>query len=235
MLHIPHGGFEELEYELVEELPLHLHINGKPYTTLLRTPGEDEALVVGFLFTEGLIKNREDILSLGLEEKRAEVTIRERVKTPSFEKLLERAKKGMGPRPVKKIKAMDMIRCIEEMESCQTLRKATGASHGAMLFSRELKPMVIAEDVGRHNALDKAIGKAILEGVLDRCYFCTLSSRISLEMAKKLAMAGIKGVLAVSKPTSTAARFGKEAGMIMASLTKKGEILLYTNFDAVEI
>ena len=87
----------------------------------------------------------------------------------------------------------------------------------------------MAEDVGRHNAFDKAIGKALMEGRLDDAFIATLSSRISFEMAKKAAMIGVKILVGTSRATSMAVLLGEELKMTVVSVTKTGDVILYTS------
>jgi len=230
------GLWEEREEEMLEEVPLSVYVNGFKLSTLFRTPGEDEALLMGLCFTEGIIREKEEIASMRIGEDVAEVRIKGRYKGRSEPKGIEetlRELKRKATVPLKpegeRVRVDQLLECTRVMESSQRLRKRTGASHAAMLFSYKLEPISMAEDVGRHNAFDKAIGKALMEGRLDEAFIATLSSRISFEMAKKAAMIGVKILVGTSRATSMAVFLGEELKMTVVSVTKTGDVILYTS------
>ncbi len=221
------GELKEKIEEVIEELPLTLYINNELYGTFLRTPGEDKSLIAGICFTEGLIKDKNDILKITLQNNNtAEIKIRSFKKRKDkehedFSKLLDNIKsfsisllKPHGG----KITVEQLLKCAEKMESLQELRRKTKASHAVMLFSYDLEPIVISEDVGRHNAFDKAIGNALLKNKIMNVFLAVLSSRISLEMCKKGAMAGIKILMGMSKPTSLAVSLADAMEITIVSL-----------------
>ena len=108
----------------------------------------------------------------------------------------------------------------------QDLYRKTNSAHGAILFSRDLDLMGIGEDVGRHNALDKAIGRALLENKLSRTSIAALSSRISYELVQKAARAGIPIIVSMSRPTALAVDLSRKMNMTLACTTKEGDLLI---------
>jgi FdhD protein len=110
------------------------------------------------------------------------------------------------------------LTCLEALPNIQPLRKQTLASHAAAIYGSDLELLTIAEDVGRHNALDKAIGKVFLSRQLDRAELLILSSRISYELVQKSARARIPVILAHSRPTALAVDLAANLNMTVASL-----------------
>ncbi len=226
------------EEEIIEEKPLFVQINGQK-KVLFRTPGDDLSLLAGMCFTEGFIAKKEDIICIDIVENHAKMDIK---MSPSKNYINEEdfyqieLKKATNMDDIEvTINAKQLLRCMEVMESQQILRKKTKASHAAMIFSYNLRPIYMAEDVGRHNALDKVIGKALLKNQLDKVFLATLSSRISFEMAKKAAMAGIKILMGISRPTSMAIRLGEKAGMSIITLAKNGGIIIFSGKERIQL
>lgn len=234
VLHCSKGNWVEREEEIIEEAPLLVLLNGQRYRTLFRTPEEDEALLLGMCLTEGLIRERGDVLSIKVEGAVADVRIKGHYREGDQGDLrwaLDEIKKGslLPHKPEGKRVGIDQLQeCVRLMEASQGLRRRTEASHAAMLFSYALEPISIGEDVGRHNAFDKAIGKALMDGRLKEVFIATLSSRISFEMARKAAMVGVNILVGASKATSTAVLLGEELNMTVITVMKTGNVIVYS-------
>ena len=121
------------------------------------------------------------------------------------------------------------LECLEKLAGHQPLRKKTRASHAAALFSSDFELLSAAEDVGRHNALDKAVGKLFLERQLDRAALAILSSRISYELVQKVARARIPVILAVSRPTSLSVELADRLNITLACLAAETGLLIFCN------
>jgi len=229
------GLWRQEEEEILEEVPFLVYINGRKLTSLFRTPGEDEALLIGLCFTEGIVREREDILSMRISEDMAEVRIKGEYKGGEEPRGVKEIVKEIKARSLlfkpegRPIEVEEVLGCVRRMESAQRLREATGTSHAAMLFSYALEPISMGEDVGRHNAFDKAIGKALMEGRVKEVFLATLSSRISFEMAKKAAMIGAKILVGTSKATSMAVLLGEELKMSILSVKEAKEVMIYSS------
>lgn len=116
----------------------------------------------------------------------------------------------------------------ERLSSNQPVFKATGATHGAGLFTQSGELLCVREDVGRHNAADKVIGWALQQGLLPgRNLILAMSSRASFELVQKALMAGIPAVVAVSSATSLAADLAHEAGIALAGFVRGAKFNLY--------
>jgi len=133
--------------------------------------------------------------------------------------------------PSTDIVKIDLTRLLERINDDrlmdhQKLYRETNSAHGAVLFSSDLKVMGLGEDVGRHNALDKAIGRALLENKLPGTAIAALSSRISYELVQKAARAGIPIIVSMSRPTALAVDLSRKMNMTLACATKTGDLLI---------
>jgi FdhD protein len=237
-------------HKLISEEPLSIRVQGKPYSVIMRTPGDELAHAAGFCLAEGIVDTPEDIkvisccdgtdtnvVTITLEESR-ESKITEVLDRCSF---ISQTSCGIcgkeivkdlyqSIQPIKtnvQIDAGVALECLENLSSHQPLRHQTRASHAAALYASDFKLLSVAEDVGRHNALDKAIGKLFLGHTLDKASFLILSSRISYELVQKAARARIPIILAFSRPTSLAVELASKLTMTLACLAKGGGLYIY--------
>jgi FdhD protein len=126
-----------------------------------------------------------------------------------------------------KLDAGKVYECIQTLSNHQPLRDLTFASHGAALYGLDYQLLATAEDVGRHNALDKVIGKLFLDHKLKDVSFLILSSRISYELVQKAARARIPVVLAISRPTSLAISLAAELNITLANMNKTSGLNIF--------
>ena len=229
------------KHRLIGEEPLSIRVEGKPYAVVMRTPGDELAHAAGFCLAEGIVDTPNDFGTISfcndIDSNVVTVTI-SKSRRDSIVDILDR--RGFisqtscgicGKEIVKDLYQMiqpveDYVRlnaglaleCLENLPELQPLRDETRASHAAALYSNDYKLLSVAEDVGRHNALDKAIGKLFLDRRLDEAVFLTLSSRISYELVQKAARARIQVILAFSRPTSLAVELALELNMTLACL-----------------
>jgi FdhD protein len=127
---------------------------------------------------------------------------------------------------------IDLSRLLERINDdrlldYQDLYRKTNSAHGAVLFSIDLEVTGLGEDVGRHNALDKAIGRALLENSLPRASIAALSSRVSYELVQKAGRAGIPVIVSMSRPTALAVDLSRRMNMTLACTTKEGDLLVF--------
>jgi len=227
--------------KLLGEEPLSIRIEGNPYAVVMRTPGDEIAHVAGFCLTEGIIDSPDDLTSIGFcaDDDTNVVTV---TLTPSRRKQISQIldRRGFisqtscglcGKELVKDLfqiiqplgdrKSIDIKkaqRCLEALTDIQPLRMQTLAAHAAAIYGSGTKLLTVAEDVGRHNALDKAIGKILLGRRLEQAELLILSSRISYELVQKAARARIPVILAHSRPTALAVNLAVSLNMTLASL-----------------
>jgi FdhD protein len=235
--------------ELIGEEPLLIRIEDHPYSVVMRTPGEEIRHAAGFCLGEGLVSNPDDIRTMGydvnLEPNIIDVWLTaERQKKVGH--LLKR--KGFvsqtscgicGKEMLKDIQsavapAADGFRfsldrafdCVAALSKNQKFYQRTRGSHAALLFGENGEVLAFAEDVGRHNGLDKAVGKAFLDHTLDRARILVLSSRISYELVQKAARARIPAMISNSRPTALAARMGASLNMTLAFPTGSDQLMV---------
>jgi len=225
--------------ELITEEPLAIRIEGKPYSVVMRTPGDERAHAAGFCLAEGLVDAPQDIAAIGVcEDGQANVVTvtlsagrRARVAGKLERRgYISQTSCGICGREVvqglyqsirplsaePRIACRDAAACLEGISAHQPLRRRTRAAHAALLYSAGVDLLAVAEDVGRHNALDKAVGKLFLERRLAEAALLVLSSRISYELVQKAARARIPVILALSRPTTLAVDLADELNITLA-------------------
>ncbi len=258
VVHCEDGKRRSYDQELIKEEPLLIRIEGEPYSVIMRTPGEETFHVAGFCLAEGLVDEPEDFATVGYcsepGSNMATVTLRpERRK--KVEALLER--RGFisqtscgicGKELIKdlsqilvpitdntRINVTQAMGCVGQLSEHQRLYEKTRGSHAALLFDSSLQSLAVAEDVGRHNALDKAIGKAFMEGKLSKACLAVLSSRISYELVQKAARAQVAILLSMSRPTALAVELGQSLNMTLACPGKEeGGLLVYCGKERID-
>lgn len=208
------------EDQLSLEEPLAIQLDGKPFATLMRSPGRDEDLTRGFLFSEGLIEAKTCIEGIHLEsgEARVQLAPSARLRVPWARSVQVSSSCGVCGRAVigelleriPNVEAWDpgpeyFASRLANIEAAQPDFARTGGSHAALLFNADGQLVSSAEDVGRHNALDKLIGAAIQASQLPlHRHALLMTSRASFDIVQKAAMAGIPAVAALGAASSLA-------------------------------
>ncbi len=220
----------QTQLDLVEESPLTIWLQDRIYRVEMRTPGDEIAHAVGFCLSRGIVAKPEDFSAIqhtSDDPDAVRLTLSaDGLKSQNAD--LQDPKSGL-------LRFDDSLRLnlasaferLIRLGDFQKLREKTGASHAAAIFNDQLELMASAEDVGRHNALDKAIGKLFLENNLDRACLLVLSSRISFELVQKAARARIPIIFSMSRPTSLAVRTGVELNMTLACLSRKEGLFIF--------
>ena len=234
------------QHDLIGEEPLSIRVQGNPYSVVMRTPGDEIAHVAGFCLGEGIVDTPDDFTSIGFCEDDdtnvVTVTLRasRREKIPQIldrRGFISQTSCGLCGKeivkdlyqiiqPIKDTTKIDIkktLTCLKELSLQQPLREKTKASHAAVLYNSKFEILAVAEDVGRHNALDKAIGKVFLERTLSQVVLAILSSRISYELVQKAARAHIPIILAHSRPTALAVELASQLNISLASLDDDDE------------
>jgi len=229
------------EKDLLKEEPLSIRVEGNPYSVMMRTPGDEIPLAAGFCLTEGIIDTAEDYTSIAFCDGEDTNVIAVTLKPSRRQKISEildrrgfisQSSCGLCGKEIVKdlfqlikplednirIDANKALSCLETITRHQPLRAQTRAAHAAVLYGSEFDFLAAAEDVGRHNALDKVIGKILLDRKLGQAAMLTLSSRISYELVQKAARARIPIILAISRPTALAVNLASELNITLASL-----------------
>jgi len=237
--------------EVAEEEPLEIRVKNRAVSVTMRTPGEDEELAAGFLLTEGIIARRADIVRMEpCAHDRGgnvlNVILSER--TPvDFERLTRHvfASSSCGlcgkatidavhqrMDPVKsglRIGARVLLRLPDRLREAQKTFDRTGGLHAAGIFNAEGEPIVIREDVGRHNAVDKVLGYGLLRDLLpfDR-HILMVSGRTSFEIMQKALAGRVPIVASVSAPSSLAVDFAKESDQTLAGFIRGERMNVYS-------
>ena len=229
--------------------------NTQSLSITMRTPGNDEELAVGFLFTEGIIHNKKDILSAkhvqtlpGISSNYILVSLspdlqfnpsqlqRNFYTTSSCgvcgKSSLDAVKTQMPEKSGKKIQKLSpklILSLPKTLREQQQTFETTGGLHASGLFDTEGHLLYLREDVGRHNALDKLIGRALMDGKtpLDE-HILLLSGRASFELMQKAGMAGISYVCAVGAPSSLAVSCAQEFGITLIGFLRENRFNVYS-------
>ena len=245
------GKAERLTDDVVVESSLELVVNDRSVVTLLCSPEKREALAVGYLRSEGLIEGKESIKNVNLvpEDKSIELELtedfggleayfdRKRALTSScgrastiIEKLeelkLEKPERPVGPG------LTQMSELMKDLQKKAGLFRRTGGSHTAALA----KPdgiEYLAEDIGRHNAVDKVIGGAVLSGCEPGSLTLLTSGRLSSEMVLKAIRSSIPIVISRSAPTTLAVRMGRLTDLTMVGFVRGSRLSIYSGEERV--
>lgn len=228
-----------LRHRLLVEEPLRIEVEGHAYAVVMRTPGEEIAHAAGFCLAEGLVDAPEDlggieywsesdgnVVAVSLTETRRRAV----GSLPARKGFLSQTSCGIcGKQMMKDLEAIlrpvaravtlsprEIHRCVQRLTQDQRLFHETHSSHAAMLFGAGSAPLAVSEDIGRHNALDKAIGTLFLQGRLEEVLVAVLSSRISYELVQKAGRAGVPVVIGFSRASSLAVELGAMLGMTLA-------------------
>jgi FdhD protein len=244
---------------LVVEEPLELRVNGAAITVTMRTPGSDIELAHGFLLTEGVIAHRDDVLTVryckgaGADQLNTynvlDVTLAPHVPAPdvdvtrnfyttsscgvcgkaSLEAVQLSSRHAPGDDPTT-VAAETRSALPQRLRDAQKVFASTGGLHGAALFDADGNTLVVREDIGRHNAVDKVIGWAATERLLPLAGMVLfVSGRSSFEVVQKAAVAGAPLVAAVSAPSSLAVELAEQVGMTLVGFLRGDTMNVYTH------
>lgn len=258
---LKYKGVQALTFpdQVATEEPLEIRVNGKSLSITMRTPGHDKELAAGFLYTEGIIHSPKDITDIvgcqnpksDLDENTINVFLR---KGAAFDpsKLtrhfytssscgvcgkasLEAVRHNFKPVKSKfKIPKKILFSLPEKLRAAQETFEKTGGLHASALFDSKGKLVVLREDVGRHNALDKVVGWGVLNKKLPFKNLCLLvSGRVSFELMQKSLAAGISLVAAIGAPSSLAVSMARENGQVLVGFLKDKGMNVYANSTAV--
>lgn len=259
------GSLESTEDLLVTEEPLEIRLGHGPehdrkemrLSVTMRTPGHDEDLVLGFLYTEAIISDPGDVIRIRpcedvKEDERGNVIRAElhpelEVDAAKWQrnfyttsscgvcgKSSIEAVRAVCPRPIRPYGAIDPQRLIslpDLMREAQTVFRHTGGIHAAALFDRDGVLLLLREDVGRHNAVDKLIGAALRAHVSMTLCQLLVSGRAGFELVQKCVMAGIPLMAAVGAPSSIAVQLARDSGLTLVGFLRDQHYNVYSTTD----
>lgn len=239
------------EDHLAAEEPLEIRLDGRSLAVTMRTPGNDEELAAGFVFTEGIINARRAIANIahatsGSACNVVYVALKERLAGAAHPqrnffaasscgicgKATIESIRARGLRPLEDGATIDLeilYNLPHRMQAGQQVFDRTGGLHAAALFDVDGELLAIREDIGRHNAVDKIIGWALLDGRIPMSH-CVLmvSGRGGFEIVQKAAVAGIPIVASISAPSSLAVRFAREMNQTLIGFLRERRFVVYS-------
>jgi FdhD protein len=236
---------------LAVEEPLEIRVRGRAVSVTMRTPGHDEELAAGFLLTEGLIRGRDDVLRIEPCDRNEAGNVINALLAPhvsvDFEKLTRHvfassscglcgkatidAVRGQfsAVTSAVSIQSSTLLALPAIMRDAQDTFDQTGGLHAAALFSSAGELLVLREDVGRHNAVDKVIGRCLLDGAALEDRILLVSGRASFEILQKALAARIAIVAAVSAPSSLAVDFAEANSQTLIGFLREGRMNVYSH------
>ncbi|MGA2510899.1 MAG: formate dehydrogenase accessory sulfurtransferase FdhD [Candidatus Acidiferrales bacterium] len=254
------GKILRKEDYLAAEEPLEIRVGKDPLSVTMRTPGHDLELAAGFLFTEGLVQQRAQIITLDEEPRDGEENRGNIVRvelapesTPDFEKMRRhffaasscgicgkasidsvRARTLEPPNPDFRLDPEVLVRLPEALRASQAVFGRTGGLHAAALFDASGRLLVLREDIGRHNAVDKVIGWALLENRVPLGQAVLLvSGRGGFEIVQKAIVAGLPVVASVSAPSSLAVQLARELHLTFIGFLRGRRFVIYAGEERI--
>jgi FdhD protein len=257
------GAMREEADRLAVEEPLEIRLGGRRFTLTMRTPGYDDELAAGFLLAEGFINARSELGEIrrlrdakgALDPNAIDVILnvpaaglRERLKRNFVvssscgicgKTSIEALERRIAPLSSTVAIALPaLLRLPALMREAQAVFAATGGLHAAALFSLEQanEPVlvVLREDVGRHNAVDKVVGYALAQDLIPLTrHVLMVSGRLSFELVQKAAAAGLTILCAVSAPSSLAVELAEELGMTLVGFLREPNFNVYSRAERI--
>jgi FdhD protein len=240
VVRLPEG--ETQSDEIAVEEPLEIRVDGRPIAVTMRTPGHDEALALGFLISEGVLPVR-----ASLPDDLAQNTVDVEVEDFDFERLARNfytsSSCGVCGKGALEAVAVEAPRVDtglvvpaglvaelpDRLREAQPAFAATGGLHATGLFSADGELLVVREDVGRHNAMDKVVGWAFAQGLLPLTdTMLCVSGRLSFELVQKAAVAGCPVVVAVGAPSTLAVDLARDRGVTLCGFVRGGRVNVYS-------
>lgn len=246
------GSVEQAD-ALAREEPLQITVDGTPVAVVMRTPGWDEELVRGFLITEGLVDKLEDVTRIDLAQQvnHAYVFLGDEVfldQQRLSRNLFSASSCGIcGKASIDAIHqhaepisshwscpAELILGLPDKLRAAQKVFANTGGLHAAAVVDQKGEILVLREDVGRHNAIDKVVGWATAEKVDMSQALLQVSGRVSFEVMQKALVARIPMVAAISAPSSLAVEFARESGQTLIGFLRPPTFNIYAGAERIE-
>jgi FdhD protein len=234
---------------LVVEVPVQLFIEGEPLTVSMCTPTHIREWAFGILFTEGIIRSAEQVLSYSEEEVDHQITLRVALSNAANAVTNKRSllsvsacgicgKTAFEPPTLRDDRKADdeqssmtlregIAIMMVQLREVQTLFEETGGCHAAGVFNKNQELLFASEDIGRHNAVDKVVGSLVIHQQLREAKYLMVSGRVSYEIVAKCFAAGIPNLAAVSSPSSLAVDYAKELGISLFAFCRENRVTQY--------
>jgi FdhD protein len=247
------GQVAAMADKVATEDPLEIRLRGEPFQVLMRLPGWEKELALGFLYTEGIIRDLSEVTTMHFCATATDLLLPPNVvdvhlADAAWERrgrrhlevayascglcakmaLSELCRKTAAVSSDVTVTAAALLKLLDRMHQLQKIFRETGGTHGVALATPDGEVFLLAEDVGRHNAMDKVIGRALLQKLDLSRLVALLSGRISFEMALKAVRAGIPILAAVSAPTSMALNLAQELNLTLVGFARNQRLNIYT-------
>ena len=243
-------GTRDIHRALPEEVPVALVFNGTTQAVMMATPADLSDFAHGFALTEGIVTDLDQIEDFEIAKHAQGIEARFWLSGDRAEALMARRRATAGPvgcglcgidsleqamRPVPRVESdlrlspADVARATDALRTHQRLHDLTRATHAAGFLCPGGKVTLAREDVGRHNALDKLIGALLQQGTAPGSGAAVMTSRLSVELVQKCAIAGIPVLIAVSAPTGAAVHLAQQAGITLAAFARGGGFDVYSH------
>jgi FdhD protein len=234
---------------LAEETPIALSYNGTTLAVVMATPADLTDFAIGFSLTEGIIVGPSEIEDLDIVRYGDSVELRMWLTSDRSSRLAARRRRLVGPTgcglcgiesladacpPVPHITshisltAEDISSAVDALTAAQHINRATRATHAAGLYRPGSGVLLLREDVGRHNALDKLAGAMAVEDVQGSSGALVLTSRVSIELVQKAAAIGVGILIAISAPTALAVRTATASGITLVGIARGSEFQVFS-------
>jgi FdhD protein len=254
------GHFHRKDDYLAAEEPLEIRVGTEPLSVTMRTPGHDLELAAGFLFTEGIVSSGDQIVSLRPEVSGENPNVGNLVRAelvpeaiPDFSKMQRhffaasscgicgkasidyiRSRLLKAPNPDFRCTPELLVKLPDVLRSSQDVFQRTGGLHAAALFDSTGALQVLREDIGRHNAVDKVIGWALLGGQIPLATSVLLvSGRGGFEIVQKAIVAGLPVVASVSAPSGLAVQLARELRLTLVGFLRERRFVIYSGEERI--
>lgn len=246
-----HGASIAEDDQLATEVPIALQYNGISHAVLLATPTFLEDLVMGFSFTEGIIRTADDIYDVVIDQDERGYVLNIEIASACLNQLKQRRRQLAGRTgcglcgleslnevqrdlapvapPAQAYNPTAIFNALDQLRNLQPLHQITGATHAAGWADTNGTIQVVREDVGRHNALDKLIGHLLTHQTNVGNGLVVVSSRASFEMVQKTAALGASALVAVSAPTTYATQVADDLGLLLVAFGREKQFSAYSH------
>jgi FdhD protein len=243
-------GNQSLAHDNVaEEVAVALVYNGISHVVMMTSPNDLKDFALGFSITEGILTSADELYDIELQQHDTGVEVQMSIASERMMQLKQQRRNltgrtgcglcgaeslGQAVRPIKvlqnpsKVSDEAIQNAVLKLDENQPQQALTGACHGAAWCNKQGDILMVREDVGRHNALDKLIGALVREGIDMQKGFVLISSRASYEMVQKVTAVGINTLVAVSAPTGLALRLAREAGLQLIGFARPQRHVSYS-------
>lgn len=251
IVRVSNGVSQHRTDTLATELPVALEYNGISHAVLLASPGDIDDLVLGFSCTEGILDHPDQLYELEVEVTEQGLIAHARIAAEQLHRLKQRRRQLAGrtgcglcglenladvkrelpplATPDTRLAAKAISQAARHLLDCQPLRAETGATHAAAWANMQGQLILVREDIGRHNALDKLAGSLLRQYKTTPAGFCVVSSRASFEMVQKAASMGTTALVALSAATTLAIDAAEQLGVMLAGFARADQFTVYTH------